>query len=229
MRRDVRLLGDILGEVICDSDPRTGPDLLADVERLRRAVIAARAPGSGLSRRALADPVGDEIAELVASWGLDRAEQVARAFTVYFHLANLAEEHQRIRILRERDSGHEPVRESLAAAVAEISREVGGEHITELLGSLRVHLVLTAHPTEARRRAVVSALRRISELLGVADDQRAGAAEHAEARRALREHIDLLWRTSQLRVQGDGPDRRGPCGHGRVRRDAVPSGARRLP
>ena len=212
MRRDVRLLGDILGEVICDSDPGTGPELLADVERLRRAVIAARrrerhAWNAAVPRpgEPLADPVGDEIAELVASWSLDRAEQVARAFTVYFHLANLAEEHQRIRILRERDSGLEPVRESLAAAVAEIGREVGGEHVTELLGSLRVHLVLTAHPTEARRRAVVAALRRISELLTEVDDHRAGAAEHAEARRALREHIDLLWRTSQLRVQAMDP------------------------
>jgi phosphoenolpyruvate carboxylase len=218
MRRDVRLLGDILGEVIRTSDPKTGPELLADVGRLRRAVIAARSgEGRGGGRgdawnatvpcpgEPVADPVGDEIAELVASWSLDRAEQVARAFTVYFHLVNLAEEHQRIRILRERDSGHEPVRESLAAAVAEISQEAGHEHLTELLGSLRVHLVLTAHPTEARRRAVVAALRRISELLTVVDDDRAGGAEHAEARRALREHIDLLWRTSQLRVQAMDP------------------------
>ena len=56
------------------------------------------------------DPAGDKIAALVGSWSLDQAEQVARAFTVYFHLANLAEEHQRIRILRERDAGPEPVR-----------------------------------------------------------------------------------------------------------------------
>ncbi len=212
MRRDVRLLGDILGEVICDSDQKTGPELLADVQRLRRAVIAARLRERDAWNEAvphpgepMADPVGHEIAELVASWSLDRAEHVARAFTVYFHLANLAEEHQRIRILRERDSGHDPMRESLAAAVAGISREAGHEYVTELLGSLRVHLVLTAHPTEARRRAVVAALRRISELLTVIDDHRAAAAEHAEARRALREHIDLLWRTSQLRVQAMDP------------------------
>jgi len=130
---------------------------------------------------------------------------VARAFTVYFHLANLAEEHQRIRILRERDTGGEPVRESLAAAVAEVSREAGPGHLAELLESLRVHLVLTAHPTEARRRAVVAALRRISELLGVLDDPRAAAADLAEAQRGLREHIDLLWRTSQLRVKAMDP------------------------
>ena len=200
MRRDVRLLGDLLGEVVRDSDPKTGPDLLADVERLRRAVIEARH-----QERREDDPAGEAIAALVASWDLDRAEQVARAFTVYFHLANLAEEHQRIRQLRERDAGREPVRESLAAAVIELSREIGPAHLLDLLDSLRVHLVLTAHPTEARRRAVVAVLRRISELLNIIDDQRAGAAERAEARRALRENVDLLWRTSQLRVKAMDP------------------------
>jgi phosphoenolpyruvate carboxylase len=193
MRRDVRLLGDILGEIIRDSG---GPGLLADVERLRHAVIDARHGDRD---------AGDEIATLVASWSLDQAEQVARAFAVYFHLANLAEEHQRIRNLRERDTGTEPVRESLAAAVAEIGHDAGPEHLRELLASLRVHLVLTAHPTEARRRAVVAALRRISGLLDVLDDQRAAAADHAEARRELREQIDLLWRTSQLRVKAMDP------------------------
>jgi phosphoenolpyruvate carboxylase len=200
MRRDVRLLGDILGEVIRDSDPKAGPDLLGDVERLRHVVIDARH-----QPREHADHAGDAITALVASWDLDRAEQVARAFTVYFHLANLAEEHQRIRMLRERDAGPEPVRESLAAAVAELSGDAGRAHLLELLGDLRIHLVLTAHPTEARRRAVVAALRRISELLSVTDDQRAGAAERAEARRGLREHVDLLWRTSQLRVKAMDP------------------------
>jgi len=200
MRRDVRLLGDLLGEVVRDSDPKTGPDVLADVERLRRAVIEARH-----QERREDDPAGEAIAALVASWDLDRAEQVARAFTVYFHLANLAEEHQRIRQLRERDAGREPVRESLAAAVIELSREIGPAHLLDLLDSLRVHLVLTAHPTEARRRAVVAVLRRISELLNIIDDQRAGAAERAEARRALRENVDLLWRTSQLRVKAMDP------------------------
>jgi phosphoenolpyruvate carboxylase len=197
MRRDVRLLGDILGEIIRDSG---GPELLADVERLRRAVIEARQREEHHLAAA-----GDEIVRLVSSWSLEQAEQVARAFAVYFHLANLAEEHQRIRNLRERDTGQEPVRESLAAAAAEISRDAGPEHLRELLASLRVHLVLTAHPTEARRRAVVAALRRISGLLDVLDDQRTAAADRDEARRELREQVDLLWRTSQLRVKAMDP------------------------
>src|SRR3984957_18440125 len=208
MRRDVRLLGDILGEVVRDSDQKTGPGLLADVERLRHAVIEARdqeRPAGHPAAGPAGDPAGDAIAALVASWDLDRAEQVARAFTVYFHLANLAEEHQRIRMLRERDAGPEPVRESLAAAVAELNRDAGPGYLTELLGELRVHLVLTAHPTEARRRAVVAALRRISGLLDRLDDPRTGSADREEARRGLREQVDLLWRTSQLRVKAMDP------------------------
>lgn len=68
MRRDVRLLGDILGQVVSEQG---GADLLDDVERLRRAVIAARG-----------DQAADEEARtLVESWPIDRAEQVARAFT----------------------------------------------------------------------------------------------------------------------------------------------------
>ena len=97
------------------------------------------------------------------------------------------------------------MRESLAAAVEEVIRDAGPGHLGELLASLRVHLVLTAHPTEARRRAVVAALRRISGLLDVLDDQRTAAADRDEARRGLREQIDLLWRTSQLRVKAMDP------------------------
>src|SRR4051812_11068605 len=110
MRREVRLLGDILGEVIRDS---AGGELLAEVERLRRAVSEARRRGCGRRDDAGGredDPAGDEIIKLVRSWSLEASEQVARAFAVYFHLANLAEEHQRIRNLRERDTGGEPVR-----------------------------------------------------------------------------------------------------------------------
>ena len=213
MRRDVRLLGDMLGEVLRESG---GQDLLDDVERLRQAVIAARAshgaadvspPGgsSDGSADSRGDPAGDEIAALVASWPLDRAELVARAFTVYFHLTNLAEELQRVRALREQDTGQAPVRESFAASVAEFRREQGPAQLGDLLGRLRVHPVLTAHPTEARRRAVATALRRISDLVTALDDDRRGASEQAETRRRLREEIDLLWRTSQLRANAMTP------------------------
>ena len=200
MRRDVRLLGEVLGEVISESD---GADLLADVERLRHAVIAARSAADRGSAQAAA--AGDEIMALVSAWSWDRAELVARAFTVYFHLVNLAEEEQRVRALRQRDSGDRPPRESLADAVDRLTAEGGAEHLNRLLAGLRVHPVFTAHPTEARRRAVVASLRRVNELLNSIDDQRAGAAQQAEERRKLREQVDLLWRTAQLRVAGMAP------------------------
>src|SRR6266540_3340114 len=146
LRRDVRLLSSVLGQVLVESE---GPELLADVERLRHAAIELR---TGADRRAQLDCV----VGIVAGFDLDRAESVARAFTVYFQLVNLAEEHYRVRILRERgrrqgspggpDPGTRrdlgaagagprgphgpvaaapPVRESLEAAVAEVRGSAG--------------------------------------------------------------------------------------------------------
>jgi phosphoenolpyruvate carboxylase len=196
MRGDVRLLGEILGEIISEDDPT----LLADVERLRHAVIAARQAEGRLS-----GSVDEDIVGFVGAWSHERAEQVARAFTVYFHLVNLAEEQQRVRTLRERDSGDRAPQESLADAVARITAEQGAGQVTAQLAGLRVHNVFTAHPTEARRRAIVASLRRIAGLLTALDDSRLGAAQHAETQRALREEVDLLWRTAQLRVAGMTP------------------------
>ncbi len=80
--------------------------------------------------------MGDEFAALVASWPVDRAELVARAFTVYFHLVNLAEEHQRIRTLRDRGPDGTPRRESLVLAVAQIRGGAPGA-LEGLLAGLR--------------------------------------------------------------------------------------------
>src|SRR5499427_6474188 len=186
MRRDVRLLGELLGRVITESG---GQGLLRDVERLRRAVIAARDSAEH-----------DRVAvRLVSGWPLDRAEEVARAFTCYFHLANLAEEHHRARMLRERTREPTPLRDSLAAAVTAIRDEQGEERVRALLAGLHLHPVLTAHPTETRRRAVVTAIRRIGEHLERLDDPRRTPGEEREIQRGLLEEIDVLWRTAQLR------------------------------
>lgn len=182
----MRLLGDLLGKVIADYG---GAGLLRDVEELRARVIGARAgtrPAKGAQR-------------LVASWSLERAEEVARAFTCYFHLANLAEEHHRARVLRERDRGDEPVPESLAATVAAIRRRIGKRALGKLVSELELRPVFTAHPTEARRRAVVSAIRRVGDQLDRLDDPRLASSEARDAHRRLGEEIESLWRTAQLR------------------------------
>src|SRR5438067_11110726 len=120
LRRDVRLLGQILGNVIADYG---GAGLLRDVERLRRLVIRARDEGR----------FERDAERLVASWKLERAELVARAFTCYFHLANLAEEHHRARVIRERDRGPDALPESITAAVSDLRRKPGPNRFTELM------------------------------------------------------------------------------------------------
>jgi len=186
LRREVRLLGDVLGQVLAEYG---GPQLLEDVELLRRTVIVAR--DSDAEERTAAG--------LVASWSVDRAEQVARAFTCYFQLINLAEERHRARALRERDRGTALLAESLAEAVAEIRSRHGEERLRELLADLVIQPVLTAHPTESRRRAVVAAIMRVGAQLEVLDDPRVSAREEREAKRRLLEEVDILWRTAQLR------------------------------
>src|SRR5699024_6588162 len=142
-----------------------GPELLDDVEKLRELTIAAFDDGSS-------DAI-NRAEELVESFTLERAEEVARAFTCYFHLANLAEEYHRVRTLRERDARHpDPSRapeDTLTGAWNYLVRELGEEEARKRIDALEFRPVLTAHPTEARRRAVAASIREISDLLSLRD------------------------------------------------------------
>ncbi|PSL03173.1 phosphoenolpyruvate carboxylase type 1 [Haloactinopolyspora alba] len=197
LRGDVRRLGDALGEVLREYG---GPALLADVERLRELTIA-----SHHEDRTVADDAAVQAESLVASWSLERAEEVARAFTVYFHLINAAEEYHRVRALRAGDRPDRPLAGTVAQAVGEVARLAGAERAEHLLDGLEFRPVLTAHPTEARRRAIVTAIRRVANLLERRDDPRLGASEDNETQRMLLEQIDVLWRTAPLRAQRPGP------------------------
>jgi phosphoenolpyruvate carboxylase len=197
LAREVKLLGALLGEVIVEQE---GEDLLDLVERIRLAAIALRRSDSPEDRRAMA-------AEMDAI-DLPRAEVLIRAFGLYFQLANLAEEKQRVRRLRSRarQADHGLLDGSVAEAV-EMLRRVGVplSRARASLEQLSVGLVLTAHPTEARRRTLLIALRRCYRLLDALDDPRLTPTEDAEIRRRLREAISLLWHTSPLRVLAPTP------------------------
>jgi phosphoenolpyruvate carboxylase len=190
LREEVRLVGDALGEVIAEHG---GAALLADVEALRTTVIRARAQDEGRGGYT------DAADTLVSSWSLDRAEQVARAFTCYFHLVNLAEERYRARVLR--DAGAAGPAEALTSVLSTVRSQLGDDALDALLANLRVHPVFTAHPTEARRRAVTSALRRVGDQLERLAELRSPDAPPPETRRRLLEEVDGLWRTAQLRSQ----------------------------
>ncbi|WP_258222858.1 phosphoenolpyruvate carboxylase, partial [Microbacterium sp. HMWF026] len=196
MRADVRLLGSLLGRVLRESG---SPGLYDDVERLRTATIQAYTDET---------PEAFERAAAIADgFSIERADEVARAFTAYFHLVNLVEEHQRVRILRER--GDRPSRsgtpDTIATAFERLSSEVGEETALTRLQALRFHPVFTAHPTEARRRAISTSIRRLSELLSEHDDASEGGTESRRAERRMLEEIDTLWRTAPLRREKPSP------------------------
>jgi phosphoenolpyruvate carboxylase len=196
MRGDVRLLGTLLGQVLRESG---SPGLYEDVERLRTATIQAytdETPEAFARAAAIAD-----------SFTVARADEVARAFTAYFHLVNLAEEHQRVRVLRERNGRPESggQADTVASAYAKLAEEVGDEAALERLQGLRFHPVFTAHPTEARRRAVSTSIRRLAALLAEHDLAQSGGADERRARRRMLEEIDTLWRTAPLRPEKPSP------------------------
>lgn len=196
MRGDVRMLGTLLGQVLRESGS-TG--LYEDVERLRIATI-----------QAYTDETPEAFARAAAiaeSFTIARADEVARAFTAYFHLVNLAEEHQRVRVLRERDGrpDREQATDSVAAAFVRLAAEVGDDTALKRLQSMRFHPVFTAHPTEARRRAVSTSVRRLATLLEEHDASLRGGADERRAERRMLEEIDTLWRTAPLRPEKPAP------------------------
>ncbi|MCX6502175.1 MAG: phosphoenolpyruvate carboxylase [Microbacterium sp.] len=195
MRADVRLLGTLLGRVLQESG---SAGLFEDVEQLRTATIEAYTdPGSDAFARAAA---------IADAFTVARADEVARAFTAYFHLVNLAEEHQRVRVLRERDGEDRPdATDTLAGAYGKLAEEVGADEALARLQNLRFHPVFTAHPTEARRRAVSTSIRRLSVLLEGYDSTGEGSAERRRAERRMLEEIDTLWRTAPLRAEKPSP------------------------
>jgi len=170
VRRDVRLLGDLLGRVLVEQEDES---LLADVEHVRALARSAR---QGTRR--------DELRAAVDALPLERQASVLRAFALYFQLANVAEQHNRIRRRRAYVREERMGRESLAAAFAEVDDP----------GDVSLKLVLTAHPTEAARRTVLAAHLRIAALLARLD-------EGDDVADALAGEITMLWQADEVRTR----------------------------
>jgi phosphoenolpyruvate carboxylase len=169
LRRDIRLLGNLLGTVLVEQE---GQDLLDAVEHVRLLARSARERGDVATL--------DELAP-------DLQALVLRAFGTYFQLANIAEQHHRVR--RRRAEAHEGApRESLQAALQELD---GVPDLQRRAEGTAVKLVLTAHPTEATRRTVLQAHVRIADLLAQVDDR--------DVTDELAEEITLLWQADEVR------------------------------
>jgi phosphoenolpyruvate carboxylase len=187
---DVKLLTRLLDDAIAE---RSGPEALAIVDELRTAAPELRAHGGGPAREAFA--------QRMAALGTPELADVAHALTQQLQLMNVAEEQHRVRVLRARDRGQAPVVESIAAAVDEWARNgVRADDVRTLLARLCVMPVLTAHPTEARRRTVLDHLAEVSSDLDRLDDQRLAARDRAHVLGRLRESVSALDCTEEARA-----------------------------
>ncbi|HVX46154.1 MAG TPA: phosphoenolpyruvate carboxylase [Mycobacteriales bacterium] len=176
LRADIRRLGNILGESLVRQE---GPELLELVEQVR----------------SLTREDGPAVAELLAGIEVRQAMLLVRAFSSYFHLANVAEQTHRGRDLALRRAENGGWLEHAVDAVRE--RKIPTEEVAATIAQLAVRPVFTAHPTEASRRSTLSKLRAVSELLE--------APDKPAVRRRLSALVDLLWQTDELRLERPEP------------------------
>ena len=154
---DIRLLGDLLGEVIIE---QAGRDVFDIEEKIRHLSKAWRSgdDDAGEEIRAVIDVVSDD---------LPLAADIVKAFATYFSLVNLAEKHQRIHVLSERREAAfrsgEPMDESIGAAIAKLREEgASADDVAGRLEEMLVEPVFTAHPTESKRRTTRQILHYLS-------------------------------------------------------------------
>ena len=196
LRDDVRLLGRLLGEVLQSQE---GMALYETVEEIRQSAKAARAGSEGHR----------ELAARLETLELEDALPVARAFSQFLTLANIAEQHHRIRRRRwyRRQPGAEPQRGSCDEAFPRLLEAgVTPEELRRTVLSMEVELVLTAHPTEVVRRTLVRAFGRIASLLEARDRPDLTTDEQRATEAALYREILTIWETDEVRHHRPTPE-----------------------
>lgn len=175
IRSDVNLLGRTLGQVLKEQEGEAFFDL---VERTRALVREVRAGGDDR-----------ELREMIGGLSGADAGNLARAFTWYFQLVNLAEEYERVRVLRG-TTGVRP--QSLEQALTELKAQgLSASQVEELISRLNLGLTFTAHPTEMRRRTIRNHLVAVAkDIPNLSDD---GAVDRVTA------HVEAMWTTPELR------------------------------
>ena len=206
LKEEMDLCLQILREVLGEFDE----NLLAKFDEVREHALNASAERfSGI----LTDTNPDQddlqkVVDIVDKMDVHDAQLLARAFTTYFHLANLCEENYRVSVLHSReaavdeDQAVDPVNE-MTCAYHQLINEMGPARAKELLDQLEFHPVFTAHPTEARRKAVEGKIRRISQLLEA--HKLLGGSDKKENSRRLFNEIDALFRTSPIALKKPTP------------------------
>ncbi|WP_105102830.1 phosphoenolpyruvate carboxylase [Microbulbifer pacificus] len=220
LREDVRLLGEELGSVL---RTQAGSALYDTVETIRQVAVESRGHGEMPvgKLRELLDPLDDET-----------LLEVARAFSQFLNLANIAEQRHRERLRRrhERFPGDPDTDRGLRQVLAELKNaDVSQDRIRQVLSELSVELVLTAHPTEVTRRTLIRKYDQIANLLTEMDRPDTTPEEQEHLRRLLREQILSAWSTDEIRRERPTPVDEAKWGFATIEQSlwqAVPQGMR---
>jgi phosphoenolpyruvate carboxylase len=196
LRDDVRLLGELLGDTL---RRHAGEAIFRTVERVRALAKSGRA-GHDEDFRVLADEL--------ASMSLDDAVPIARAFAHFLHLANVAEQHHRIR--RRRAYQRDPAAGAQEGSCEEgfarlIASGISADRLHEAVCALQIELVLTAHPTEVARRTLVQKYNRIGRSLAIRDRPDLTPSEREELTARLQREIESAWATNEIRDRPPTP------------------------
>ncbi|MCS1352088.1 phosphoenolpyruvate carboxylase [Mechercharimyces sp. CAU 1602] len=191
LRRDVRLLGSTLGEIL---KLQGGEELFAHVEKIRELTKGIRSTED----QDLIQQCKDEMERLSPTMRLD----VIRAFSLYFHLVNIAEQNHRIRRHRHyKQSDEQQVQpHSIASAIRQL-KESGAEaeEIKALFPYLSLELIMTAHPTEAVRRTILDLHHRIADKVCKLDDLLLTDKEQERIESEVHAEVNALWQSDELR------------------------------
>src|SRR5690606_1716087 len=186
LRADIRRLGNLLGQTLARQEGRPLLDLVEEV-------------------RALVRTDADAAAARLASLDVTTGTKLARAFSTYFHLANITEQVHRARELRRLRAKNGGWLDQAAKLIAE--RGVPADEIAAAARRLAARPVYTAPPTEAARRSILSRLRIVADELDAEHAERtlSGATDTSHTDRRLAELLDLLWQTDELRLDRPHP------------------------
>ncbi|HET7493548.1 MAG TPA: phosphoenolpyruvate carboxylase [Bradyrhizobium sp.] len=190
LRNDIRLLGRILGDTVRDQE---GADVFDLVERIRQTSIRFHRDNDKPARR--------ELELILDSMSIGQTVRIVRAFSYFSHLANIAEDQNNIRQMRARSrAGGAPPPGTLALTLSH-AREAGitAADLRKFFASALISPVLTAHPTEVRRKSTIDREMEIAELLDRRERMQLTPEELAASDEQLRRAVLTLWQTNILR------------------------------
>ncbi|MBM76569.1 MAG: phosphoenolpyruvate carboxylase [Proteobacteria bacterium] len=194
LRRDVRLLGKVLGDILHNQE---GPDLLNQVESIRKLAKQARSGDTGS---------WDQLRGLLKELEVSEAKLVARAFAQFLAQSNMAEQHHRIRRRRSYLASETFLKRSPDEVFRSlIEKGVDPKELLNITSNLSIELVLTAHPTEINRRTLLQKYNTLESILSELDDCKEGSVQEDLALNSIRSVLTEIWLTDEIHRQKPDP------------------------